>query len=229
MTGVRLAPSILSADFGRLAEQVREAAEAGADWIHVDVMDGHFVPNITIGPPVVAALRRVTDLPLDVHLMVQDPERMVEAFRDAGADHLTVQAEATVHLHRAVERIRELGMRPGVALNPGTPLAALEEILPYVDIVLIMSVNPGAGGQRYIPTSTGKIARARRMIDARGLWGVELEVDGGVSVETVPEIVGAGASVVVAGSAVFSGEASVAENVAALRRATGAGPAGGTA
>ncbi|HWV57724.1 MAG TPA: ribulose-phosphate 3-epimerase [Longimicrobiales bacterium] len=219
MSDLRLAPSILSADFARLGDCVREAADAGADWIHVDVMDGHFVPNITIGPPVVAAVRRVTDLPLDVHLMIENPDRYLESFRDAGADLLTVQVEAAVHLHRTVERIRDLGMRPGVAVNPGTPLSALEEILPYVDLVLIMSVNPGAGGQRYIPSSTEKIARLRRILDDRGLWGVELEVDGGVSPETAPEIVAAGASVLVAGSSVYSSRGSVAENIAALRAA----------
>lgn len=218
---IKIAPSILSSDFARLADGVAEAAAAGADWIHVDVMDGHFVPNLTIGPPVVKALRRVTDLPLDVHLMIEAPERFVEAFVDAGADYLTVHVEASTHLHRTVQRIRELGARPGVTLNPATPVSALEEILPYVDLVLVMSVNPGFGGQRYIPTSTEKIARIRRMMDERSLWGVELEVDGGIGPDTVGEVVDAGASVVVAGAAVYGGESSVAQNLARLREAAG--------
>jgi ribulose-phosphate 3-epimerase len=220
---VKIAPSILSADFARLGEAVETAKAGGADWIHVDVMDGHFVPNLTIGPGVVAALRRVTDLPLDVHLMIEHPDRMIDAFIDAGADLLTVHQEACVHLHRAVERIREKGARPGVSINPSTPASVLDEILPYVDLVLVMSVNPGFGGQRYIPTSTGKIAALRRMLDERSLWGVELEVDGGVAPGTIGEVVAAGASVVVAGNAVFNDRASVAENIAELRAAAGQG------
>jgi ribulose-phosphate 3-epimerase len=216
---VKIAPSILSADFARLGDAVAAAREGGADWIHVDVMDGHFVPNLTIGPGVVAALRRVTDLPLDVHLMIEHPDRLIDAFADAGADWITVHQEACVHLHRALERIRERGARPGVSINPSTPVAVLDEILPYADLVLVMSVNPGFGGQRYIPTSTGKIAALRRMIDERGLWGVELEVDGGVAPDTIGDVVAAGASVVVAGSAVFNERASVADNIAALRAA----------
>ncbi|HIC89574.1 MAG TPA: ribulose-phosphate 3-epimerase, partial [Anaerolineae bacterium] len=152
---VKIAPSILSADFSRLREQVREAEAAGADWIHVDVMDGHFVPNITIGPPVVRSLRPVTSLPLDVHLMIEKPERYLKAFAQAGANVLTVHVETCPHLHRTIQQIKELGVRAGVTLNPATPLSALEEILPYVDLVLIMSVNPGFGGQSYIPSSTG--------------------------------------------------------------------------
>jgi ribulose-phosphate 3-epimerase len=216
---VKIAPSILSADFARLGEAVAEAESAGVEWIHVDVMDGHFVPNLTIGPPVVKALRAVTQLPLDTHLMVEQPERLLDAFADAGADRLTVHVEASVHLHRTVERIRQLGMAPGVSLNPATPLCALEEILPYVDLVLIMSVNPGFGGQRYIPTSTEKIARLRRMISDRNLWGVEIEVDGGISPDTAGDVVAAGASVLVAGAAVFNADASVRHNVEKLRAA----------
>lgn len=216
---VKIAPSILSADFARLGEAVAEAEAGGADWIHVDVMDGHFVPNLTIGPPVVKSLRRVTELPLDVHLMIEAPERYLDAFADAGATVLTVHQEACTHLHRTVERIRELGMRPGVAINPATPISALEEILPYVDLVLIMTVNPGFGGQKYIPTSTEKVARMRRILQDRHLWGVELEVDGGIDPVTAPEVVEAGASVLVAGAAVYGGEGSVAENIQALRSA----------
>ncbi|MGH7504504.1 MAG: ribulose-phosphate 3-epimerase [Longimicrobiales bacterium] len=215
---VKLAPSILSADFARLADAVAEAEAGGAEWIHVDVMDGHFVPNLTIGPPVVTALRRVTGLPLDVHLMIETPERLIEAFADAGADLITVHQEASIHLHRTVEHIRELGARPGVAINPATPAAALEEILSYVDLVLVMSVNPGFGGQRYIPTSTRKVAAVRSLLDERSLWAVELEVDGGLSPANAGEVAAAGASVLVAGSAVF-GNGTVAANLAALRTA----------
>jgi ribulose-phosphate 3-epimerase len=218
---VKISPSILSADFARLADGVAEAAAAGADWIHVDVMDGHFVPNITIGVPVVAALRSVTRLPLDVHLMIEQPDRYVDAFVDAGADWLTVHQEASVHLHRTVERIRQLGAKPGVSINPATPTTALAEILPYVDLVLVMSVNPGFGGQKYIPTSTAKIAALRRELDERGLWPIELEVDGGVSEETAGDVAAAGATVLVAGAAVFNKARTVAENIRRLRAAAG--------
>lgn len=218
---VKIAPSILSADFARLANALQEAEAGGADWIHVDVMDGHFVPNLTIGAPVVKALRKETTLPLDVHLMIEKPENLIEAFVAAGADYLTVHVEASVHLHRTVERIRELGAKPGVSLNPGTPLSTLDEILPYVDLVLIMSVNPGFGGQRFIPTSTAKIAALRKMIEARNLWGVEIEVDGGVAPKTAPEVVAAGATALVAGAAVFNGDGSVRDNIAALRASYG--------
>ncbi len=218
---IKIAPSILSADFARLADAIQQAEAGGADWIHVDCMDGHFVPNLTIGPPVVRALKKETRLPLDVHLMIERPEQLVDAFVDAGADWLTVHVEASTHLHRTVERIRELGARPGVSLNPATPLSSLDEILPYVDLVLVMSVNPGFGGQRYVPTSTQKIAKLRRMIDERNLWPIEIEVDGGVSPKTLPEIAEAGATVVVAGAAVYNAQASVADNIAALRAAAG--------
>ena len=214
---IKISPSILSADFARLADAVQEAESGGADWIHVDCMDGHFVPNLTIGAPVVKALRKETKLPLDVHLMIEKPEQLVPAFVDAGADYLTIHVEAARHLHRTIQQIRELGAKPGVSLNPGTPLSCLDEILPYVDLVLVMSVNPGFGGQQFIPTSTHKVASLRKRIDEAGLWGIELEVDGGVSTRTAPEIVEAGATVLVAGAALFNTTGTVAENISALR------------
>jgi ribulose-phosphate 3-epimerase len=219
MSRVKIAPSILSADFTRLGEHIAEAEAAGADWIHVDVMDGHFVPNITIGPLIAAAARRSTTLPIDVHLMIEHPERYLADFARAGADYITVHVETCPHLHRTVQQVRELGVKPGVTLNPATSVDALTEILPYVDLVLVMSVNPGFGGQSYIPTSTDKIARIRRMLDERGLHHVELEVDGGVAPDTVGEVVRAGATCFVAGSAVYNARASVAENVRRLREA----------
>ncbi len=213
---IKLAPSILSADFARLGDQVKEAERAGADYIHVDVMDGHFVPNITIGPVVVAALRPHTRLPLDVHLMIEHPERYVGDFAGAGADIITVQQEACVHLHRVVEQIKGFNKKAGVAINPATPVGLLEEILPYVDLVLVMTVNPGFGGQVFIETMLPKIAAMRRMIDARGL-AIELEVDGGINTETAPRVVRAGARVLVAGSAVFNHHTRVAEALQTLR------------
>jgi len=218
MKHVKIAPSILSADFARLGEQVVAAKEAGADWLHVDVMDGHFVPNITIGPLIVAAIKPLTPLPLDVHLMIEKPERYFEDFVKAGADVLTVQVETCPHLHRTIQRIKELGIKAGVTLNPATPLVMIEDILPYVDLALIMSVNPGFGGQSYIPASTEKIQRLRQMLDAIGSEA-ELQVDGGVKANNAAEVVGAGATCLVSGSGVFNKKASVAENIAELRKA----------
>ncbi len=216
MPPIKLAPSILSADFARLGEQVREAEVASADWVHIDVMDGHFVPNITIGPLIVQALRPVTDLPLDVHLMIEQPERYIAAFANAGADCITVHVETCPHLHRTIQQIKEFGIMAGVTLNPATPLSSLSEILPYVDLVLIMSVNPGFGGQSYIPTSTAKIAKLRQMLDNIGSQA-EIEVDGGVNPGTIRKVVDAGATVLVAGSAIFNQKASVADNIKQLR------------
>ncbi len=217
MMNVQIASSILSADFARLGEQVRAAVAGGADRIHVDVMDGHFVPNLTVGPLVVRALRPITDLPLDVHLMIEQPERLIPEFARAGANSLTVHVETCPHLHRTVQQIRELGVKAGVTLNPATPLTTLEEILPYVDLVLIMSVNPGFGGQSYIPTSTDKIARLRQMLDERGLTQVGLEVDGGIKEHNAAEVAAAGATILIIGSAIFNRKASVAANIATLR------------
>ncbi len=214
----KLAPSILSADFARLGEQVKEADAAGADYIHVDVMDGHFVPNITIGPLVVAAIRPATRLPLDVHLMIESPEKYVGDFANAGADIITVQQEACVHLHRVVEQIKGFNKKAGVALNPATPIGTLEEILPFIDLVLVMTVNPGFGGQSFIETMLQKITAMRKVIDERGFASqIELEVDGGIHAETAPRVVQAGARVLVAGSAVFNKRASVAEAISKLR------------
>ena len=197
-----MAPSILSADFSRLGEEINAVAKAGADIIHVDVMDGHFVPNITIGPQVVASVRRITDLPLDVHLMITDADSYIDDFAKAGADWITVHVEACPHLNRTVSRIRELGKKAGVVLNPATPLGSLDEILADVDLVMLMSVNPGFGGQSFIRSSIKKIRTLRQMIEARGL-AAGIEVDGGVSPATIADVAGAGANIFVAGSAVF--------------------------
>ncbi|MFL5320765.1 MAG: ribulose-phosphate 3-epimerase [Myxococcaceae bacterium] len=210
-----IAPSILSADFGRLAEEVKAVEAAGADWIHVDVMDGRFVPNITLGPVVVTAVRKATKLPVDVHLMIVEPEKYIEDFRKAGADVITVHAETCPHLHRTLQQIKASGAKPSVVLNPSTPLAAIEEVLPDVAMVLLMSVNPGFGGQSFIPQSMDKIRRLRAMIDARGL-DVDIEVDGGINRHNARQVIEAGGNVLVAGSAVF-GEKDYAGAIKALR------------
>lgn len=202
MATVKLAPSILAADFARLGEQVSEAEAAGADRIHVDVMDGHFVPNISIGVPVVRSLRKVTRLPFEVHLMIADAPRYITAFADAGADTLIVHQEAVTHLHRAVQQIKQIGLRAGVAINPATPVALLDDILDDLDLVLVMTVNPGFGGQQFISSTVPKIRRARQVLDARRL-SADLEVDGGIEPHTAPEAVAAGANVLVAGTAIF--------------------------
>jgi ribulose-phosphate 3-epimerase len=221
---VLIAPSILSADFGRLENDVREAVDAGADWIHVDVMDGHFVPNITIGPGVTKAVRAATDVPVDVHLMIQRPESYVAEFADAGADVITVHQEACPHLHRTIQQIQESGARAGVAINPATPVEALSEVLSYVDLVLIMTVNPGFGGQAYIHSCTDKVAQVREALAGAGRTDVDLEVDGGVDTSTAPSVVSAGANVLVAGSAVYGHPKGIAFAIGALRdAATGGG------
>jgi len=200
-----IAPSLLAADFVRLAEDIARVEAAGADWLHLDIMDGHFVPNLTFGPPIVAAIRKVTKLPLDVHLMVTNPAALVDAFAAAGADWLTVHVETEPHLHRLVTHIRELGVRPSVVLNPATPLSSLEEILQEVDMVLVMSVNPGFGGQKFIPSSIDKIRRLKKQIITVNRE-VLIEVDGGINAVTSPLVREAGAEVLVAGSAVFGSD-----------------------
>ncbi|MEJ5200002.1 MAG: ribulose-phosphate 3-epimerase [Anaerolineae bacterium] len=221
---VKIAPSILAADFAELGAAVRAAEAGGADYIHVDVMDGHFVPNITIGPPVVAALRRATTLPLDVHLMIEAPERYLAVFAGAGASILTVHVETCPHLHRTIQAIRDLGVRPGVTLNPATSLESIREILPYVEQVLVMTVNPGFGGQSYIPTMTAKIARLAAMLDELGddRPRPDIEVDGGIDRHTAREVVEAGATVLVAGTSVFQHPGGVAAGLHELRAAVAA-------
>lgn len=219
---VRLAPSILSANFTCLGDDVRQAVEAGVDIIHVDVMDGHFVPNITVGPLVVQALKPLAQelgFLLDVHLMIEHPEQYIDDFIHAGADLLTVHVEACTHLHRVIQQIHTAGIKAGVTLNPATSLTTLEEILSEVDLVLIMSVNPGFGGQSYIPSSTTKIARLKQMLADRHLSDVEIQVDGGIAPATVEKVVKAGATILVAGSAVFNSKASISDNIKKLENA----------
>ncbi|PZD93255.1 ribulose-phosphate 3-epimerase [Paenibacillus sambharensis] len=199
-----IAPSILSADFARLADDIRDVDKSGADWIHVDIMDGHFVPNITFGPLVVDAVRSATKLPFDVHLMIEQPERYIADFARSGADRITIHAEACVHLHRVVHMVKELGLPAGVALNPSTPIQVIEHLLDDLDLVLCMTVNPGFGGQAYIPHSAAKIRQIRQMLNERGRTEVHIEVDGGINGETAKLVKEAGADVLVAGNAIFS-------------------------
>lgn len=203
MSNLYIAPSILSADFSKLGAEIKEVEAGGANWLHVDVMDGHFVPNITIGPLVVASIRPLTQLPLDVHLMIEQPDLYIPAFAQAGADYISIHAEACIHLHRSLSLIREQGVKAGVVLNPATPLSAIEHVLTQVDLILIMTVNPGFGGQKFISEMLPKIRLLKAKLVERGLTHVQLEVDGGINEVTAPLVVEAGANVLVAGQAVF--------------------------
>jgi len=213
---IKLAPSILSADFSRLGEQVLQAVEGGADRIHIDVMDGHFVPNITIGPPVVKALRKITPIMLETHLMISDPEKYIPVFAEAGSDLITVHQESNPHLHRAVQKIKDLGKQVGVTINPATPIGVLEEILEYVDLVLLMTVNPGFGHQTFIPSMYAKIAKLFKIKQNRN-FDFDIEVDGGINVNTASQVVKAGANVLVAGAAIFSAPEGVVQAMQKLR------------
>jgi ribulose-phosphate 3-epimerase len=215
---LKIAPSILTADFGNLAQAVQAAEQGGADYLHLDVMDGRFVPNLSFGPMVIARIRELTSLPLDVHLMIEEPERYLADYAKAGANILTVHAEACRHLHRTVQQIAEVGCRTGVAINPATPLEMVREILPFVDMILIMSVNPGFGSQRFIETITNKLRRMRQLQDELNPL-CDLEVDGGIDVHNIDDVVGSGANVIVVGSAVYNQRATPGENIAALRQA----------
>ncbi|MFD2612929.1 ribulose-phosphate 3-epimerase [Paenibacillus gansuensis] len=213
---IHIAPSILSADFAKLGQEIQEVEKGGADWIHIDVMDGHFVPNITLGPVIVKAIRPYTKLPFDVHLMMEEPEKYIEAFADAGADYISVHVETCPHLHRVIHLIKEHGVKPGVVLNPATPVSLIEPILQDVDLVLVMTVNPGFGGQQFIPATLDKIRALKQMLDQKGLSRVHIEVDGGINTETAAHVVEAGADVLVAGNAVF-GSKDRAGAIAAIR------------
>lgn len=215
---LKIAPSILTADFGNLAAAITAASEGGADYIHLDVMDGNFVPNITFGPKMVETVRALTKLPLDVHLMIEDPDRYLADFAHVGANLLTVHSEASVHLHRTIQRITELGCRAGVAINPATPIEAVREIIPFVDMILVMSVNPGFGSQRFIETSTSKLRRMRKLLDELNPL-CDLQVDGGVDVHNIDDVVRSGANVIVVGTAVFNTRNTPAANISALRKA----------
>jgi ribulose-phosphate 3-epimerase len=213
---IKIAPSILTANLGHLAQVIEETEASGVDYIHLDVMDGRFVPNITFGPLLVSTIRRLTDLPLDVHLMIEDPDRYLADFAEAGADILTVHVETTPHLHRTVQRTIELGCKAGVALNPATPVESIREISPFVDMVLVMTVNPGFGGQKFIETSTSKIGRMRALLDEFNPT-CDLEVDGGIGAHNIGDVIQRGANVIVAGSAIYNDEASIVQSLARLR------------
>ncbi|MTD30286.1 ribulose-phosphate 3-epimerase [Planomicrobium sp. YIM 101495] len=215
---IKIAPSILAADFSKLGQEVKDVEAAGADWIHIDVMDGHFVPNITMGPIVVDALRPLTELPLDVHLMIENADRYIEAFAKAGADIITVHVEACPHLHRTLQLIRSFGVKPGVVLNPHTPIETIQHVLEDIDVVLFMTVNPGFGGQKFIHSVVPKVAALKKIIDEKGL-DIEIEIDGGINAETIVPCAEAGATVFVAGSAIYNQE----DRAAALTRIKRAG------